>query len=70
LEGGHDGTGSEPIQARETCGIATAAAPVAPAASRNLRRDVDLEGFVCLGVIGMPPSMKNVATAFCTASLR
>ena len=31
------------VCARETCGIATAAAPVAPAVSMNLRRVVDLD---------------------------
>src|SRR5262245_2402898 len=31
------------VWARETCGMATAAAPVAPAARMNLRRDVVLD---------------------------
>jgi hypothetical protein len=42
------------VWARETCGIAMVAAPVAPAASKNLRRDEVLDVRVLSVDMGFP----------------
>jgi hypothetical protein len=51
------------VWARDTCGIAIAAAPVTPAPSRNLRR-VDFEVVDRCDVIKVPP-MRDGLPVFC-----
>src|SRR5438094_1038819 len=60
------------VCARETCGMATAAAPVAPAVSRNLRRVADfalLDLLVDMGV-ALPGECDGSAELLRWAALR